>query len=556
MACGQTASYPSEHMFLAWLYRPRGLRGPASAPGWLLASLLAVAPAAAIGCGGQGVDTFDSDTEPEQTPLAFADPGTLELKPTQVVEIEILTDRAEDVTLLLLGDALDASLQQAVVRASGDGHAFATLTAPSQPTTFVVRAQIGSESFAELHVAVSEQGFTTLRITPKYQGTRELEGWSADVVVGGQCATLLATYPQDPVGALHIDGTSQDVLELGSVPVGPQLALAVQSGSLVAGCVTFAASNPGGTEDVEVAVLDRPMALGDAKLDIQLDFEPEPTAYGELVESSGRLVADVAFPSNASLPPLLLDTIGLTLSAQGSQSLQALRESGELDAAVALTVGDFDANAFCHMLAQNASIAAVTRAADGTSSIEGLLVGTADRPEKPSFQLVSFGDLDAEQLGAPPAVPFAWNATVEDVLVISGLLPVSPTRLAGAFMSVALSESLGFETSVLDGLKSSVDCASVAAQITSYGEVSGCDEQCLAAACEQALATRWQLGIEAGDSTDGSSGSLQIGISGATEVDTDLLPVELQGSWLGTLSAPEHETAISGAAEGHAPPPR
>jgi len=183
-------------------------------------------------------------------------------------------------------------------------------------------------------------------------------------------------------------------------------------------------------------------------------------------------------------------------------------------------------------------------------------VGAPDQPAVPAFQLVSFGGLSATQLGAPQTIPFAWDATADDVLVISGLLPVSTTRLAGAFMSAALSEQLGVETLVAEGVRGSIDCALIASDIVAYGEVAGCDAQCLEQACDAAIGIRWDLGVAAGDSLDGSIGSLQIAISGDAEVDTELRPVDLQGGWLGTLAAPDAEASITGDAEGHAPPPR
>ncbi len=48
---------------------------------------------------------------------------------------------------------------------------------------------------------------------------------------------------------------------IASVPVGPALAVAVRSGALAAGCVSFTASKPDSTEEVPVPVLDRPMLL-------------------------------------------------------------------------------------------------------------------------------------------------------------------------------------------------------------------------------------------------------------------------------------------------------
>jgi hypothetical protein len=153
-------------------------------------------------------------------------------------------------------------------------------------------------------------------------------------------------------------------------------------------------------------------------------------------------------------------------------------------------------------------------------------------------------------------VPFSWSATAEDVLVVSGLLPISSTRVAGAYMSGVLSQQLGQPMTLPSFISSTIDCDAVAGQIAANGEVADCNAACLADACYAAIDERWAIGVSAGDSLDGSLGSLQIGISGPTIVNDELLPLQMAGSWLGTLKSKQHETAVMGAATGQAPPPR
>lgn len=522
----------------------------------LVASLVIglTAPAACTAIIDDGI--IDTDPE-EEAFVAFDSTGTLELRPKEVVTLELTTNPDATVTLLLLGDTLDASLEKAVVRADGEGRVSIDLTAPSQPTTFVARAKVGDEASAELHIAVSELGFATLKIVPVYDGSRSLEDWSADVVVAGDCAAILAAYPEGPVGALHAEGSSSASLMLPSVPVGPELAVAVRSGSLAAGCVPFTATVPDAEAEVTVTLLDRPVSLGETELEVSLDYVPQdPTGYGQMVTAAGKVVADVAFPRGILLGSAILDAMGSTVPADASSTLAAFRAGSDLDAQVSLQLEANEAHSLCWSLAAPAGELAAYDAASGEQRLEGVLVGSDEYPMSPTFELTSFAGLEPAQIGAPESLAFSWSTTADDALVISGILPISGTRLAGVYMDAALAAQTGQEGSVTEAIATALDCPTIADKILSFGEVPGCDAACLIDACTQAPAVRWQLAIAASDSTDGSLGSVQIGISGATEVSTELLVEELEGSWLGTLSLYDRQSSFAGAATGHAPPPR
>ncbi|NUP07326.1 MAG: hypothetical protein HOW73_14845 [Polyangiaceae bacterium] len=518
-------------------------------------SLCALVALAAAACVADDDDAGTYVDPPEGTPLEFKETETLELAPREVATVRLRTDANETVALLLLGDALDASLDSTSVRANDSGDASVELTAPTQPTTFVLRAQIDGEASAELHVAVSEQGFTTMKIVPTYQGKRSLDSWSADVLVGGDCESILAGYPADPVGALHVESEQKKDLELESVPVGPQLAVAVRSGSLAAGCVPFAATKPDGKEEVAVTMLDRPMLLTAAELNLRLEFLPDPMSYAVLVQAAGTALADAAFPTETPFASLLLETMSADLPNDAAYSLMSLRETTTLDEQLAVLLGNVDPHAACLAMAESGTAAALADVDSRALKIEGRLLGSGDAPLAPNFQLTSFAGLDASTLGSPMNVAFSWSATADDVLVVSGLLPLSPARLVGAYMNGALSVQLGTETTVTGYIASLVDCPAVAGKIIEQGGVATCDETCLVAACTTAIQNRWEQGLMAGDSLDGSAGSLQIGASAAAVVDNELLPTELDGSWIGTLKSPKHECSVSGDATGEAIPP-
>jgi len=147
-----------------------------------LASSLAVC-AAPLACS-QGGSTFEFVQPPPGNTLvnvsiAFDDTGTLTLAPgmSQALQVTVTPPMAYEVSFLLVGETYDGAIEPPIVSTDTDGTAAATLRAPMIPTTFNVRTAVlggGSvvEASAERAVAVSEQGFGSVRVTPLYLGAR------------------------------------------------------------------------------------------------------------------------------------------------------------------------------------------------------------------------------------------------------------------------------------------------------------------------------------------------------------------------------------------------
>jgi len=126
------------------------------------------------------------------------------LTPGQIADISVKTSPPDTyaISFLLVGEALDASLDKRTWSPIPDG-APRCACARQGATNFVVRAKIKDGPSADLQVAVSDQGFGSLAITPAYGGARSTREWIAQVVSGTTCEALAPNFPADLPGALR-----------------------------------------------------------------------------------------------------------------------------------------------------------------------------------------------------------------------------------------------------------------------------------------------------------------------------------------------------------------
>jgi hypothetical protein len=507
------------------------------------------------GCGTEAVPNEPVGGGTSATELHFTHVGTLELAPGQTVEVELDGDPGTSVRLLLLGTTLDASLTPAEVVLGDDGKAIATLTAPTTAATFVLRAQ-SDEGSAELPVAVSQQGFFSLRVVPQYDGSRELtESWSADVLVGGDCSALLATYPEAPIGSLSDSAALDSIPLISSVPVGPVLAVGLRNGKLVAGCTVMSATSAVEEQEVVVELKDRSIVLPGARLSLSLEFGVEPASFGQIVQSGGKVIADTAFPPEATTTTIVATEMLTQLSPDAAVSLQELLANPDFVLAVETATGPFDANEYCASMATNSAALAEAAVADGAANVVGTIEGLSDVPEGASFKLEALLGLPLYAL-PQRSLPFVWVDTGNDSLLITGSVPLSATRLAGAYMSNQVAQELGDEFSPADAIRGQLNCNAFGLAINDAGPVAECDAPCLEQACILAVASRWELGL-ASDEVEGSGlSSLSVAASGAVTVNDELAPAALLGTWSGLLSALGKEADAQGVATGSPAPPR
>ncbi len=545
-------------MTLSWI-----LRSPTSAslrpPGPLLRALCLGLPilVASVGCSSETeTDTNlggGGDTNPTEN-LRFDVTGTLELAPTQVVTVDVVGPADTDIQISLLGNLLDAKIDATTVVTDGAGRASFSLTAPSTAATFEVLARTDSAT-AKLSVAVSEQGFFDLMVIPQYEGGRELtDPWSADVQVGGDCAALLASYP-DPLGTLEGSAPIGGKPKVSSVPIGPVLAVGLRSGKLVAGCVTVTHDGVMTQEEVSVVVVDQPMVLEATRMNLALQFSVPPDGFAELLGVGAAAVKDEAFPEGASTAALILGDLAAALPAPASAELTAaLAEPSDLAGQVAAANQGFDARAACAALEAPAEAEALANLESGGATILGTLAGVEGAPSAATFELESFLGLPGG-VAAPGELPFGWYDQGSDFLVVSGVVPLSGTRLAGGYLGVAASTVLGPGLGVVDLLQEGFDCEAAAATILGATSLTGCDLTCLASACDAAIAARWESGLAVDERAGAFGSSLSLGISGGVSVDEDVAPQSLEGQWSGSLDALGVSVAGQGTAQGSPAPP-
>ena len=513
-------------IFSSAVPRARGFRTSALAVFLSLTLGTVGCQAISPGTGGQGGKL------PSKESVAFDETGTLELSPSELETLHVRTAPSTEVHVLLVGAALDASLDKGSVTTDQDGHATVTLKAPSMPTSFHVVARVsdpatGGTGSADLAVAVSDAGFGSVRVLPKYLGNRTVTTWQASVTVGVTCDAIHAQLPSDPVGALMASATAGGTPIVGSVPVGPKIAVVVRSGALMWGCVETTISTPSTTQDLTLNVTDTPMRLDSANLALSLDYAPPMQSYSQLLTKSKAQLIDTAFPATANLSTLVLDAMRENVPVALLPAFDQHRQTNTVDASVAQSF----ATAMVNPRAKLQGWANLVTPPPSSSqlTLHGLLLGTKNMPGNPTLMLDMFGPVAAADAGVPPSVPLTWMAQPGDSIVAGGKLTFSPTRLVGKLVEKQAILAMPSVTGVVDALSQELNCTEVGMQA---GGFAGCDATCGHDLCVSGVKSIWLRGL----SVEDDQGSVGIAISSSAAVDATAAPSTLTGTWVGSLS--------------------
>jgi hypothetical protein len=493
--------------------------------------------------------------DPKQASIRFEEDGTLALAPGAAEEIRVAASPPApySVRFTILGDAIDGWLDAADVEAGADGRASARLHAPTEPTTFRVRAAILDEagapgSSAEIGVAVSDQGFGTIRVVPSYKGKRAIDGWTASLVARTTCADLAPSLPGEPPGALvaSADGAEgRPVIE--DAPVGPSLAVAVRAGHYAFGCVNVVDLAPDEERDVTIPVTDKFIDLEAGSLHAVLLYDPDPGPYAELLAGAAAGLGDAFMPKGANQGAVLLN------------EMQALAAPGDAMAFVAARLDQgWDSIASKHLallgvdLRVEVELWAGVGLAVHATSIEADLGPGASAPQA-SFVVTSFAGYDPSAAGVAASPSFTWTGQADDTVTLSGVIVWEPSRLAGAAALVGAEVAVPGAADVPEALAEVADCQGLAAKLGAFG---ACGVACAADLCRSALASRWADALDA--SLDaGKLGQVSIQASTHAVVGDVAEPVSLDGHWLGKITAEAIGASVVGdmKASPSAPPP-
>lgn len=456
------------------------------------------------------------------------------------------------------GAPLDAVLDQATADTDVNGIATVTLTAPSAPATFDVRASVGRVS-ALLTITVKDPGFATVQVQPRYAGFRTITTWVASAYPGMTCAELPDIPAEDgPIQTLPAAANAAP--QLTEVPAGIRLAVTLRSGHFVGGCASVEKVTPGPIDKpqiVQITVLDRPIDLNASPLAVSFDVAGSDTSWSNLLQTTHEAVRQAFRGTSVDDVDALLDAMR-EASGSSLQLFESTRTAENWDGALRAYWG---VNASSKLSDASAGWFAAGR--QKFSAADHLFTGTFApivQPTSPldqrsaDFTLLSVAGLDGGKVGFVDRAQVSWSAP-DDTLVLGTDLYFVSSELLQALAEASALEGQTEAESAAELLATQLDCAGVGATLAAAGAnaelaYGACDGACLTALCQSSVATIWRRG---GEATGLSPSHLSITATGTTRVGDAAQLVGVSGTWLGALTAGDVATTTGGVLTGVAP---
>ncbi len=489
-----------------------------------------------------------SDVEPVPDKLSFVPPNALKLKPKQTRELTVQADPPGSFHMHFAlpgsgGDDSpgDAALDVSDVQTGDDGTAHVTLTAPSTPAMFSVRASVGKITQL-LSVSVSRLGVTTLRVIPSYSGQRSITTWTATATAGANCTDLVGNPPPD--GDISASAAPNGPLDLEEVPIGVNVAVTLRAGHYIGGCTNVSPLSEVDGNQVLVYASDRPLNF--AATDLSFEFGPSDSrpAFDKLMQTSATQAAEAVASGAASDVTALLDEMFAATPASDRPAFTAARTQGNWESALATAFGK---NAARRMRdpAQR-WLDAGRLSFDAVDTFAGNLA-----PKGDDALLVLSRVVQASPAAAGFASGFqtTWSADSSDTLLLGSELSWLPSRLATALAEPPALLEFPQATTVEGALTLSVDCTLVANVLVVYGSSPGtlygsCDQACAVSACASAVASAWS---KARNASGNSAATLGFTATGTATVGDEAEITSLHGSWVGELVIGDSHATGSGA---------
>jgi hypothetical protein len=497
----------------------------------------------------------DTTNDPVPESLAFMTTKTVMLSPKQTQVLTVTTDPPVTtappgnfhVQFALVGSSSNSGPGDAVLSAGDvptvDGIAQVTLTAPSTPTTFSVRASVAGSVSTLLAVSVSALGYTTLRVQPAYNGHRSVTQWTASARVGSKCSKLVGDPPPDD--PLTVTAKLGQPLEIEHVKIGVDVAVTLRAGHYIDGCADQGPLSEGDGNQVLVYASDRPINLDATRL--ALSFGPSNAApeFAKLMKNSVSVAESALVGASGGDVQALLDAMQSATVAADRDAFSTTRLAKGWDAALTSAFGH-DAPTRLRDPADR-WMSAGLQSFEAPGSFSGQLTSLSAGA---LLELTSVAGVPASEAGFPTSFQSTWSADSSDTLLLGTQLTWLPSRLVTALaLGPALLEFPQAE-SLESALAQSVDCGLVAQTLLADGATAGaavyagCDASCAVLACSNALSSLWS---KARDSSGTTVATLDVTGTGSAAVGDDAAATALnKGSWVGQLSVGQDSAPVSG----------
>lgn len=465
--------------------------------------------------------------------LGFDTVGVLTLVPSQTISVGVHgASNVHHVRISLEGAYGDASIDLDRIVLDDRGQGSFTLRAPSMPSTFGVRATSDEpDATARLDVAVSNDGFASLKVSPRYRGARPAPLFVVSAFVRTTCKEIDKTD-----GSPVRTGDGLVPIELPSVPAGGNVAVAARISHYAFGCTDIADLAPNGSKSVSVDLYDKPLDLGALDLEARLTFTPsmsELAAWNARMDAAAQIALSKFSPYGTAQDEAqrLLDAMQ---SAAQNVSFAGARQNG---------TWDYKAMQWLSQHAPSMRTRAQTWLASGQPATTADLfmhLGSSSMSQK----AVVTPAPDTKDAGITTATPFSVVVDAMDTLRIEGPIDVLPSALVTHAANAQAALDVKTASDVPTALAIQLDCDGLAStllngQSFAYGM---CDKSCLKQLCESGLGAMWSAARDVSQKI-GDGFEILVNGSGPVTVGDAAEPIKLIGTWSGQVKGGPYTTS-------------
>jgi hypothetical protein len=519
----------------------------------------------APGASGSGGTSSGGDTssggEAEPVPASLKFEAVDPLVPRQDVVLRVRAKPAGSyhVRFTLPSAEADQSPLDAVLTATtsdtdADNIASVHLIAPSEPTTFVVRADVDNVVQDKLTITVMDTGYASVTVEPRYRSAlRYPTTWVATAHPGKTCVDLPGIPPPDGSVISQPAGQNEAPL-LPKVPANTPLAITLRSGHFVGGCASVSPLAPDSMQVVTVPVLNRPIDLSASDLSLKLELMPPDAAWTTLLASAQKAALSALIGTSIDDVDAVLDAMR-EAAGNDRQAFESARKAEGWDALLSARYGNAAPHQI-HDLVDGWLSQAQKSFATQTQLLQGAIEPDGAGDSSAHLNVESVAGLTATQAGFASPALWSWSAGPDDNITMGTDLYLFESKLLTSLGETVAVASAQDATDAPGALVEALDCQGASAALAAAGPsptlaYAGCDASCLESLCEQGLRAMWQ---RAANATGLSPSRLTLTATGHAFVGESAEVAGMTGSWLGELSSQGQDATTSGALTATSPP--
>ena len=498
----------------------------------------------ATGTGGQTSSTGTAES------ITFSPANTVLLKPGYLAfeTVVVQPDFIYDVTLALLDGSSDAALSATVVRTSKTGRGQFSITASSVPTSFGVRASVGSES-AILPVSVSDSGYASLNVTGNYSGVRQVSEWVATLKSGESCTAFGSSLPDDGAIGPPPSTVSPPSITVTDVPVGPVQSIILRGDHSIWGCKDVPALTSGETLDIPIQLFDIPAVYGPDAVPAVFTISTNADVWASnLATTKTALITGFEQASSSDVDHLLDGMYSSITDPQTQTEFDQRRSSGNWHAVVAsqwLTLDGSSDQCMATVLDQWLS-AGIAQLASGTDIDTNLkLISPSASLGQEQVTLTSMASYPPSEYALITDFPLSTTFEANDAMAASATLSFNEADLLRLLAASAAQRQFPNATDVPGALASLLQCDSLGSNLDAAAPSNAlCDASCLSNLCTQALTQMWSATASVADQY--GTTKLTLSCSGTLQLDPNAVVRGYTGSWVGGIASPSGSVSTGG----------